>query len=75
MSTGDQTSAREDEEVPMKTHHVWWPHMDREPLFNPFVPVTQQRQPTPQPIDADEEQAHDEIESHEPEERAPGDNE
>jgi hypothetical protein len=27
----------------MKTHHVWWPHLDREPIFNPFVPTTQQR--------------------------------
>jgi hypothetical protein len=42
----------------MKMHHVWWPHMDREPLFNPFVPVTQQRQPSAEPerIDAAEEE-------------------
>jgi len=59
----------------MKTHHVWWPHMDREPLFNPFVPVTQRRIPEPEPINADEEQAGDEIQSSEAEERSPGDNE
>jgi len=42
----------------MKTHHVWWPHMDREPLFNPFVPVTQQRYPAAEGerIDSAEEQ-------------------
>jgi hypothetical protein len=22
----------------MKTHHVWWPHLDRAPMLNPFVP-------------------------------------
>jgi hypothetical protein len=22
----------------MKTHHVWWPHLDRSPIFNPFIP-------------------------------------
>jgi hypothetical protein len=58
----------------MKTHHVWWPHMDREPLFNPFVPVTQQRQPTSEPINAEEEQADDEIQSTETEEPSSGDN-
>lgn len=47
----------------MKTHHVWWPHMDREPLFNPFVPVTQQRVPEPEPINAEEEQAEDDLQS------------
>jgi hypothetical protein len=48
--------------------------MDREPLFNPFVPVTQQRYPAPEPIDADEEQAGEPIQSSETEERSPGDN-
>ena len=58
----------------MKTHHVWWPHMDREPLFNPFVPVTQQRYPEPQPIDAEEEEPSDEETlSREPQERPPTD--
>lgn len=48
----------------MKTHHVWWPHMDREPLFNPFVPATQQRYPEPEPINADEEeQASEEMQA------------
>ena len=54
----------------MKTHHVWWPHMDREPLFNPFVPVTQQRLPEPEPINAEEEQAEDEPRSEEERDRS-----
>jgi len=57
----------------MKTHHVWWPHMDREPLFNPFVPVTQQRVPEPEPIDAEDEQADDEAHSEEASQRSPSD--
>jgi hypothetical protein len=24
----------------MKAHRPWQPHLDREPLFNPFVPTT-----------------------------------
>jgi hypothetical protein len=74
-STGDSTSARKGRGGFMKTHHVWWPHMDREPLFNPFVPVTHQRYPAPEPINADEEQEGEEIQSNEAEERSPGDNE
>jgi len=47
----------------MKTHHVWWPHMDREPLFNPFVPVTQQRYPASEGerIDSAEEQEQEQA--------------
>jgi hypothetical protein len=53
----------------MNKHHVWWPHLDREPLFNPFVPVTQQRYPTSEAerIDSAEEEA--------PNEEAPSSNE
>ena len=25
----------------MKSHTVWRPHLDREPIFNPFVPTTE----------------------------------
>jgi hypothetical protein len=25
----------------MNTHHVWRPRMERDPLLNPFAPVTQ----------------------------------
>jgi hypothetical protein len=57
----------------MKTHHVWWPHMDREPLFNPFVPVTQQRVPEPEPINAEEEQPEDDLQSDEEQDRSPPD--
>jgi hypothetical protein len=56
----------------MKTHHVWWPHMDREPLFNPFVPVTQQRHPEPEPIDLGEEE-HEQPNEETPSAEAPGD--
>jgi hypothetical protein len=53
----------------MKTHHVWWPHLDREPLFNPFVPVTQQRYPSSEAerIDSaeEEQQQPNEIQSEE----------
>lgn len=27
----------------MKSHQVWWPHLDRAPIFNPFIPVTERR--------------------------------
>jgi hypothetical protein len=27
----------------MKSHTVWWPHLDRAPIFNPFIPVTERR--------------------------------
>jgi hypothetical protein len=27
----------------MKTHHPWWPHLDRDPIFNPFVSVVERR--------------------------------
>lgn len=42
----------------MKTHHPWWPHLDRDPIFNPFVSVTGRR-PTSDRIevsDAEEEE-------------------
>ena len=26
----------------MKTHFAWRPHMDRDPLFNPFIPSERQ---------------------------------
>ena len=57
----------------MKTHHVWWPHMDREPLFNPFVPVTQQRLPEPEPINAEEERVDDDTQAEEAGDRSPAD--
>ncbi len=41
----------------MKTHHVWWPHLDREPIFNPFVPVTQTRPAQDRVELGDEEEA------------------
>jgi len=31
------------EEAFMKTHHPWWPHLDRDPIFNPFVSITERR--------------------------------
>jgi hypothetical protein len=59
----------------MKTHHVWWPHLDREPLFNPFVPVTQQRYPASdsERIDSaeEEEQQPTEIQSESEEDPKP----
>jgi hypothetical protein len=30
----------------MNTHRAWRPRVDRDPLLNPFAPVTQQRSPT-----------------------------
>jgi hypothetical protein len=27
----------------MKSHTVWWPHLDRAPIFNPFIPTTEHR--------------------------------
>jgi hypothetical protein len=30
----------------MKSHTVWWPHLDRAPIFNPFIPVTERRSAT-----------------------------
>lgn len=27
----------------MKTHRVWWPNVDRAPIFNPFIPETVRR--------------------------------
>lgn len=34
------------EEAVMKSHSVWWPHLDRDRLFNPFVPVTDHHPPS-----------------------------
>jgi hypothetical protein len=30
----------------MKSHNVWRPRLDRDPLFNPFVPATEHHLPS-----------------------------
>lgn len=27
----------------MRMRHPWWPHLDIDPIFNPFIPVTARR--------------------------------
>jgi hypothetical protein len=50
----------------MKAHRPWQPHLDRDPLFNPFVPTTVRplvdahvEQVTPDESEESEEQAFD----------------
>jgi hypothetical protein len=46
----------------MRRHFAWRPHLDRDPLFNPFVPS--ERRPIVEHIGTDET-FNDEAESHE----------
>ena len=37
------TSKSGAQEAFMRTHHPWWPYIDLDPIFNPFIAVTVRR--------------------------------
>jgi len=58
----------------MKAHHPWWPHIDRDPIFNPFVPVTDRRPASDRIEVSDAEEEEDgETAAEQPAERSPAD--
>jgi hypothetical protein len=58
----------------MKTHHVWWPHLDRSPIFNPFIPTTNPRSSSDriELPDIEDEEGDEELPV-QPEDRSPAD--
>ena len=56
----------------MKTHHPWWPHLDFEPIFNPFVSIIE-RWPSGDRIElpeTEEEESQQEMKSPDVQSRA-----